>query len=117
MTILLTTALTHSPGHGAADETYGEVKVLSFRVWITKAKLEIVTNYGNTVEGVWVGGKTHPLIVVVADHDNTIPATTDYTDLMLAAQCSEAGALLYNEVAESLYQYLLDQELYAGTVQ
>ena len=126
MTILLTTPLVHEPGHGQASETYNEVKILTYRPWTTKGKLEIVTTYGNTVNGAWVNGKTHQRIILVknteAETDGEVeltpadPAYDNFVGSVFVTQ-EDVGKLLYGVVSDDLYQYLIDEGHYAGTVQ
>ena len=125
MSILLTTPLVHDPGHGQASETYNEIKVLWFRPWTTKNKMEIMTNYGNTVDGAWVNGKTHANCILVQNkpaesdgEEETAPAEPAYDDMVNGVVVTQAdvGKLLYSVVSDDLYQYLIDEGHYAGTV-
>lgn len=125
MTILLTTPLVHESGHGKVQETYNELKILCFRPWTVQRKIEIIVNYGNTVDDLWVGGKTHQNVILVkntpAQTDGfveTAPADPAYDVLhVLVVTQDDVGKSMHEQVLKQLYQYLIDEGFYAGTVQ
>ena len=146
MPILLTDAVTYPSSHGKPAEVYNELKAHEVRDRISKRTLELQVQYGNTVGGVWVGGKlpiaTYLLkniegeedgqgnVTQVADpqYDNYMATTfgTSAVDVLariVAGTLDAADALaeleqLYQENATALYMWVQSQESnYAGTIQ
>jgi len=126
MSITLTTPLTFDPGHGLPVEVLNEAKINAFRVDIIGKTLMIDTQYGNTVGGTWVSGSapghTHlienkPAQINYADPDNSLEADPVYDTLMGTSLTSAAGSPLYGEVGVSLYQVLVDEGIYEGTIE
>ena len=112
MPILLTTPLSHDPGHGAEAETYAHVKIDDIRHRITKRKLVLTLIYGNDVEGVWAAGKTAPRIIRIENTDPQpgpppVPADPAYDNLMANTFASSLTTPLYAENAAALYTWLL----------
>jgi hypothetical protein len=125
MTIALTTPLSYDPGHGGATETLNEIKIIDFHVSIVEAWLTLVTQYGNTVEGVWIPGsapghditiRNTPEILHPDDPEQSIPADPAYNILVGTSLTSAADVPVYSEVSDGLYQYLLDKAHYVGTI-
>ena len=136
MTIELTTPLTYDPGHGGAPEVLNEVKVIDFHVNIVEFWLTMTTQYGNTVDGAWIAGnapghdvhiQNTPVQVHPDDPEQSIPADNAYNIMIMTkvlAATISALALedpvpdlyVYNLVSDGLYQYLLDNGHYIGTI-
>lgn len=125
MAITLTNPFTFQPGHGLPAETLNEVKIVSFSVDIVAKVLKISTQYGNHVNDVWVPGnapghvhriENHPEQINLADPENSIPANPVYDNLMATSLTPAAGVPIYDVVGTSLYQVLLDEGLYEGTI-
>jgi len=130
MPIQLTTPFTFSPGHGKPAEMYAQVKIVEFVCAIEEKSLRMRVQYGNTVGGVWQPGKADQALFIAADapaqllNGEQIPATSDYTALVVAslakaADVVAAGAQGYNcyvATARELYEWLIEQGHYEGTV-
>lgn len=126
MTIALTTPLTYDPGQEwGGTEVLNEVKIVEFHVSIAESHLTLVTQYGNTVDGVWIPGsapghditvRNAPEILHPDDPELSIPANPAYNILVGTSLTSATGVPVYGEVSAGLYQYLLDSEHYVGTV-
>lgn len=125
MAINLDTAFTYQPGHGLVQEILSEVKIIHFSIDIEAKVLTIRTQYGNHINDVWVAGnapghdhqiKNIPEIINYADPENSIPADPVYDTLMATSLTPAAGLPLYGVVGASLYQVLIDEGLYEGTI-
>ena len=125
MTIALTTPFTYDPGHGNTPESLGEVKIIDFHVSIVESWLTLVTQYGNTVEGVWLPGsapghditiRNTPEITHPDDPGQSIPADPAYNILVGTSLTTATGVPVYGEVSNGLYQYLIDNVHYVGTI-
>ena len=122
MPILLDTPFQFSPGHAKPAETYNEVKIIKFSVDVSIGQLHLLVQYGNTVSTVWQAGKAEIKPVFVEDRGPTvdggveIPADPAYSTLVGTSVTSGTGISLYNDVSLNLYQYLIDEGLYAGTI-
>ena len=122
MPILLDTPFQFSPGHNKPIETYNEVKIVKFAVDIAISELHLLIQYGNTVSGVWVAGQAQINSVFVENLEDRvdggveIPAFPAYDILVGTSVTTGTGISLYNDVAQNLYQYLIDQEIYEGTI-
>lgn len=125
MPILLDTPFQYSPGHAAAPESYPEAKIVFFSVDIEGRELTVRIQYGTTVDGLWVPGRAPEHNVIVENRDahigpgnvQVLPDPAYDTLVGGAATMLPTGSPLYSEVALSLYQYLIAQGLYEGTIQ
>lgn len=126
MGIRLTEPFSFQPGHNAPVEVLAEIKITSFSVDIVGKVLTINTDYGNTVDGVWVqgnaNGHTHrvenkPEQINYADPANSIPADPVYDILMGTTVTPAAGVPVYGVVGLSLYTILISEGLYAGEIE
>ncbi|KKN85956.1 hypothetical protein LCGC14_0273680 [marine sediment metagenome] len=146
MPILLTTSVTYPAAHGKPAEVYSELKAHELRGRIHARKLEIQVQYGNTVDGKWLGGKlpiAHYLLENVAPEEdpqgNIItpadprydvfmattfgPSAVDIINRIIAGTLAPTDALaeldqLYLENGEAIYSWLqLQEPSYAGTIQ
>jgi len=127
MPILLTTPKnTGDLDSNAPDGEYKELKIISFSLNPNQKKLYCVLEYGNTINDEWVKGVLSDFSISIGntpereeyDSENelvVIPATTEYDDLMAMLPFNTTDSL-YTQVAKALYQYLLDKELFAGTI-
>ncbi len=106
--IELTTAF--DPGDIAAGD-YTHVRIQSFRVDLVKQVIALDTLFGTLsgedfVAGVDVPRATRKRFHIQGD---------DYA-AMITKLTSAADVLIYDEVARELYQFLIDQGHFAGTV-
>ena len=114
MTIQLTTPYSTPATHGCPSVTAQEVKIAEVVLAVTEKTLTVRVQYGDTVNGAWIPACLPEGSFRVV---NTAPDGTDFDDLMAAALASAAGVSLYEEVATTLYAWLIAQGFYAGTVQ
>ena len=99
---------------GDADPTnspYQETKIVQFGLFSSDQRIDLVTQMGNTVADVWkpgipMEGKTvHRFSIDGADYDTLVAKTSD-----------AAGEIFYDKCAEHLYQWLLDNDHFEGTI-
>lgn len=126
MSITLTTPLNFEPGHGLPMEVYNEVSIVDFHVKLRQKEMKVLVEYGNTnAGGIWVPGKAEKGCVVIRN----IPAYEDAAgvqhlddpqfDIIVGTQivqAAEVGARIYDIVGLHLYQWLVDNGYYPGTV-
>ena len=124
MPIRLTTPFQFSPGHGQAVESYAEVKVSSFHLAPDEKHMRLIIQYGNTIDGAWHAGKVPSAEVVIADTPEhlgaggeQVPASIDFSKLAGLTYPTSTTERLYDQVARSLYQYLIIKGLYEGTIE
>lgn len=109
MPLLLTTPLDM----GAVDVDYTHVKVIAFSVNLVGDFLEISVAHGTEdgegdfIVGKRVGGVTHKGYELRG---------ADYVTI-LSKVTSAAGVLIYDEVARELYQWLIDNGHFVGTIE
>ena len=107
MPIQLTTPI---PVGGLDEGDYTHVKIVAFRMDPMNKRMDIRARAGRIVEGVWFQGKV--------SNQNTGWAHNiegaEY-DTITAIQ-GQAGSALYDQVANSLYQYMLDKGAVVGTI-
>jgi hypothetical protein len=103
MPIQLTTAF--NPGD-LDTVTYTQVKITKVYLSLDSKSFEIRCQYGNTVETAWVKG--------VVDDRNFNISGTDYDTLIAATP--EAEETTYDAAARELYQWLLDNDKFVGTI-
>ena len=119
MPISLTTAFSYEPGHGQSTISYGEVKIICFTQVTEENRIDMHVQYGDTVDGKWVPGVVPVHMLSIQDTPAIppdIPAGNDYLMFVGTKYPTSTSNLLYVEVANTLYQYLIDQGLYAGTI-
>jgi len=81
---------------------YAEAKITAFVMYLNQKQMEIIVEWGNTVDGKWEQGlkpKSH--IVLTGDDYDAVVAD---------------NATTYAAVKSDLYQYLIDEGIVAGTV-
>ena len=104
MPLQLTTAF--NPGDMDPDKTYAQVKIIGYSVNILDRSMSLFCQLGNTVNGAWT-----PSVVPV----KTINLLSDkFLPLMLQAVVN--GETVYNAVSRVLYQHLIDDGTYPGTI-
>jgi len=116
--ILLTTPF--NPGD-LDTGTYERVRIISFNLDSVGKRLSLTCQYGNYVNEVWVAGiapQQHFYIFNLPDgydgEGELIPANPAYDDMI--AQFPAEGETIYQGAARELYQWLLDNEHFAGTI-
>ena len=109
MPIQLTTP--YAVGDMDVGSPYSQVKILQLNMNVEGGLIDLVVQHGNTVASVWVPS--------VAIEDKTVRrfriTGTDY-DTLVASQSAAVGEVYYDKVAEKLYQWLLDNDHYVGTI-
>lgn len=114
MALSLTTPL--SVGDLDSGTTYAEVKIVMFMLCSADETIRIECEYGNTVSGSWVpgirAGNAANQSFIIQDIDG---GTSHYTD-MIANTSAAASENYYDEVATLLYQWLIDESHFAGTI-
>lgn len=123
MSITLDTPIQQPPLHGAPAATYGEVKIIVVGLSLVEKQLALTCQYGDTVDGDWVPSPLPSIVHTLCNHEQVISnqevlveADPAYDLFMVGAFASSTSTYLYDEVAESLYQYLIDEGIYAGTI-
>ena len=93
---------------------YTQVKVIGVGLDVLKRRIDLICQYGNTVDGVWVGGleTVSNRSVTIKDEDET---HHDFTDIT-ANESEDAGEVYYDRESEILYQYLIDKDIFIGTI-
>jgi hypothetical protein len=103
MPILLTTP--YDPGD-LDTTTYAQVEIVSLHEEKIQRFFRLYCQYGNTVSSVWTPG--------VIDIAQFQIKNTDYTDILNRLPLS--GNTGYQTLYKGLYQYLIDQHIYPGTI-
>lgn len=123
MALTLTTPLEQPGLHGEAGATYGEVKIVAVGLDLIQKQLSMTCQYGDTIADEWTPA---PLPDVVHTIQNIEPlfgtdgevlreADPAYDLFMAASFASSTATFLYDEVADSLYQWLIDEDIYEGS--
>jgi hypothetical protein len=85
---------------------YSKLKIMTFTVMLRESWMELIVEYGNIVDNVWVPGKkTVPAILITG---------SDYTALI--QDTPNEGETVYEAVQRCLYQYILDKGIASGTI-
>jgi len=124
MALLLTTAV--SPGDLEGFD-YDRVKIVDFQLKTEAKYIRFVVEYGTIQDSKWVAGMFQPvgfpkdyairdMIGQVDGAGDPIPDVTDFTD-MVASLPTDGAELLYDGVARVLYQWLIDNGHFAGTIE
>lgn len=113
MAILLTTPLDT----GDIDSVdYAEAKMLEF-VWDGNSEqMRLLMQYGNTVSGEWIPGKPFNGPVYSNPQYHLITGQAYVDCVSEYCTCSGTPVLVYENVKNILYQYLVDQDIYPGTI-
>lgn len=105
--------LTSSYSVGAADSNspYQQAKIMQFTLYPAGKQIDLAVQLGNTTSGVWTSG--------VGLEGKTVKRFTiigaDY-DTMATSASAAAGEVYYDKVAAKLYQWLIDNGHFAGTI-
>jgi hypothetical protein len=125
MSILLTTPQVFERGHGQSAVTHPEVKIVQVDHEIAAKRLVMHIQYGETVDGDWVGSpyveKHYEVIENFLGNPDSeggwLPGQEPdpaYDLFMISQFASSTSTYLYDENARALYQYLLDAGIYEG---
>lgn len=115
MPIQLDTPVTVSQGHGQPDLELTHVMIIDFHTDLLGKVLRFTTSYGKIVNGNFLAGGI-PIRSFVYRNNPEDPEDNQYDQHIAAAQASEAGALIYNDLANYFYQFLIDEEIYEGDI-
>ena len=104
MPIQLTDPLHIIPEVDPDQDTYTQVKIVSFTR--SDSFIDILCEYGNTVDGVWHAGRLPPKGIPILGTDKDT----------LENALSLDGEKVFTGAARLMYQYLLDNNIYSGTI-
>jgi NADPH:quinone reductase-like Zn-dependent oxidoreductase len=96
----------------AVNGQYAEVKIIEQRLNTKGEFIELLLEYGNTDTGAWVSGKMNPVKVQIV---NSMGGGTDYNDI-IASLPLDGNEAIYAGAKRVLYQWLIDNGHFAGTV-
>ena len=125
MTIQLTTAFQLPAMHGQPAATYNEVKILVVGINLWEKEIALTVQYGNTnADGDWQPGlvdtTVHVIrnveVVVDADGNEVQPADPEYDLFMASTFPKNMNDPSFDQDAEALYQHLIDEGMYTGTI-
>lgn len=125
MSITLTTPQQYDPGHGQSPISVPEVKIYQVDHEIVAKRLILHMQYGTTISGDWIGQPEMPVHSEVIYNFDGMPdgeggwvqePDPAYDLFMVSTFPSSTSNLLYDENATALYQYLLDDGRYEGTI-
>ena len=129
MTIQLTTPMQMPAVHGQPAETNNEVKIVAIGIvpFGEYKEITMTCQYGNTdQDGDWAPSTQVPKMVHTIENTEAtvdpdtggelVPADPAFDLYVASSFPSSLQNTLYDEVAESLYQHLIDEGIYAGTI-
>lgn len=116
MPIQLTTAF--NPGDLDPGKQYTHLAIRHLEHSLDNQTIRLICKYGVLEEGSFVAGAMSPTKThLIQDEPTADPPGTDYTDLVATQVVSgDVDDLVYDVNAKHLYQYLLDNGEYAGTI-
>lgn len=107
----------------AAGGEYDQIRIENLEFDFVRKKIGLRCVYGNTVSGDWVSGKKEMRIGVqnqeaAYDENGDIIAGTSSTayDDVVALLPVDDTTPLYTQVGDTLYQWLIDQGYFVGSV-
>lgn len=117
MPLQLTTAKAAVDDANAAVE-YTQVKIVGFTILPNDKQIQVTVEYGNTVSDVWqwampYGQRLSRMTYVLANIEGGVQ---HYDDIVVAAASTAAGQSAYALAKQSLYQWLIDEGHFAGTI-
>ena len=132
MLITLTTPHSHDIGHGEIPIIYTQVKIIGFTLAPDQKELYFHTQYGDTVNEVWAPGAADTkstfyirnIPEYMTDPETLIPADPAFDILMMSARAgagdelvpSDGGFSIYTAAARNLYEWLIAEGKYVGTI-
>lgn len=123
--IQLTTAFELPAMHGQPAATYTEVKIIAIGINLWEKEIAVTSQYGNTDgNGDWQPGIIETVVHVInnipvqvdADGNQITPADPEFDLFVASSFPSSINNPLYDEVADTLYQHLIDEGIYTGTI-
>lgn len=111
MPILLTNPL--NPGDIDVTQ-YNEVKIVQMLWDAEQSLIRLKCQYGNTINGTWTPGKDFHGATRQNPEFHFIQGT-EYIS-MLSSMATGEDLLLYAEVRDALYDYLMNKGVYSGTI-
>ena len=125
MPILLTTPKVVSPGPGQETITYTQLKIAGFDLPPPGKRIILKLQYGDTVNNVWISKasifklrvqdipeiKSMEYNFETEEVEEVISQAEDlkFTDMVATVLTNSNGLRLWDVVASSLYQHLIDQ--------
>lgn len=109
MPLQLTTPL--SVGAIDANSPYQIVKILQLNIYPGAKVIELTLQHGNVVDGVFVPGMAVEGVTV----KRLTVSSPDY-ETLVAAKSAGADEVYYDKVSNLLYQWLLDNSHFVGTI-
>ena len=112
---------------GAPSGQYNQAKIVAQTLKTEEKQIMITVQVGNTVDGSWRKGVMPQQTYTImngADHEDPehpgdpnyiIPGVPDYDNLVSELPANTTDPI-YDHAAKALYQYLIDQGLYVGTI-
>lgn len=89
-------------------EQYAEVKILQTTIDLRQKVVTLRVGFGNTVNGEW---KASPIM-----GELSYAVKGEAYQTLMAALPTENGGSLYEQVAKTLYQWLIDNTVHMGTI-
>ena len=108
MSILLNTPLNPGDLDPGVVSGYQEVKILSFKLDTERNRIELNCAYGNTVSGIFKRG--------IAQDNFYVITNSGYQEL-IASGTPEEGETIYEAAGRELYEWLLSNGYFLGTIQ
>jgi len=109
----------------ALNNAYGEIKIIKQDIDVTNKVISLSIEYGNTVNDIWIQGILPPQEFKIrnmpAQYDlleppnEIVPAIAHY-DILISQLPTDANISIYNNVAVALYQWLIDNGYFSGTI-
>ena len=109
MPIQLTSPL--SVGTIDVNSPYQQVKILQINLLSAVKRIELTVQHGNTINGTWTPGRAIEGTTV-----QRFKILDSEYDTLIAAKSAGADEVYYDKVGALLYQWLLDEEHYVGTI-
>lgn len=102
----------YDPGSLDPGKSYTHVQIKAFHFSLRNQEIELEVEYGYKENSVFTSGKTK----VQRHHikDNALAGTMHWSALV--ATVGIAGKSVYRQVGEGLYNHLVDEGIYPGTV-
>lgn len=125
MSILLDTPHPFDPGHGQAVLNFPEVMIVQVDHEIVGQRLVLHMQYGETIDGEWIGTPVVPRFEEVIENEQGYPdgeggwieePDPKYDLFMVSSFAPNTTDYLYDINAVALYQYLIDDNRYAGSI-
>lgn len=103
--------LTTAFDMGDLDADYTHVKVVQFALQTEQKNIQFTTRLGKMVDSAFVPGEH----ITNATQKSYFVGGAEY-DALVASLTSDADVSIYNEVARTLYQWLIDNNHCVGSI-